>query len=150
MTEPVTIVLLGQPVAWARAGSKGGQRFTPHKQRNNAAALRLAAQQIMDQMGQAPFTGAVSIEILAEMKIPASWSRKKQYAAIIGTLKHTSKPDIDRLVNQVFDAIGGGIVYNDDRQIDDLRTRKRYGLQPKIVITVSENYAEVGLACSAS
>src|SRR5689334_13123483 len=54
--DPVTVVLLGEPVAWARTRiNKSGALFTPARQRNNAAALKLAAQQVM--ANRLPFDG---------------------------------------------------------------------------------------------
>jgi Holliday junction resolvase RusA-like endonuclease len=140
--EPVTIVLLGQPVPWARAGSKGGHRFTPAKQRNNAATLRLKAIEAMQDMGSPDGSGLrplfhipVRVEILAEFQIPASWSKKKQLT-MLGQ-PHGQKPDLDNIVKQVKDACKS-VVYRDDALVAHLgNTRKIWGYQPKLVITVS-------------
>jgi Holliday junction resolvase RusA-like endonuclease len=144
--EPVTIVLLGQPVPWARAGSKGGHRFTPAKQRNNAATLRIMAQEAMrlpacmiDPLGQREkpmFIEPVRVEILAEMQIPASWSKKKQTLAMVGKVMPSGKPDLSNIVKQVEDALNG-VVFRDDALVVMLHASKRFGMQPKLVITVS-------------
>src|SRR5215472_2312954 len=69
-TDPVTVVLLGEPVAWARTRiSNKGALFTPTRQRNNAAALQLAAQQAMN--GRAPFDCPIRLDLQAEFSIPS-------------------------------------------------------------------------------
>lgn len=138
MPDPVTIVLLGQPVPWARAGGRGSQRFTPTKQRNNAATLRMAAQQAMIEAnhGIAVIDQPVRLDILAEMAIPASWSRRKKNDAIIGNIKPSGRPDLSNVIKQIEDALNG-VVFCDDSLVVTLRASKRYGVQPKLVITVA-------------
>src|SRR5271165_173073 len=132
MSEPVKIVLLGQPVPWARTrSSKEGMRFTPTKQRNNAATLRKAAHDAMFIGGyqavlRPMLDEPVSIDIIAEFAIPASWSNRKRNRAIIGELWPSGRPDLDNILKQIGDAL-----------IGEVRARKIYGLQPKLVITVA-------------
>src|SRR5271165_3049173 len=142
MSEPVKIVLLGQPVPWARTrSSKEGVRFTPTKQRNNAATLRRAAQDAMFIGGYQAvlrpiLDEPVSIDIIAEVAIPASWSNRKRNRAIIGELRPSGRPDLDNILKQIGDALNG-VVFRDDASIVEVRARKVYGLQPKLVITVA-------------
>jgi Holliday junction resolvase RusA-like endonuclease len=136
MTDPVTIVLLGEPVPFAHRQTKAGRRYTPSKQKNEHAALRLIAQQEMS--GREPFEGALVMELLAERKIPASWSMKKKNAAILGLIRPTSKPDLDNYIKQAKDALKGVVWLDDAQVVEYKRPRKVYGKQPKLVITVSE------------
>lgn len=135
MDSAVTVVLRGEPVAWARARlGKRGIPFTPKPQRNNAAALRLAAQGAM--AGRAPFDCAVRVDLQAEFAIPGSWSRRKQAAAIAGELRPGKKPDLSNIQKQVEDAFNG-VVYRDDALIVEYGLcRKVYSTTPKIVVTV--------------
>jgi len=137
VTAPVTICLLGEPVAWARA--RLGLRsvhFTPPKQRNNGVALKLLAQEEM--MGRTPMTGALQLDVHAEFRIPKSFSKAKRKAAILGELRPTKKPDLSNIIKQIEDAFNG-IVFVDDAQIVQYgNPRKVYGEQPKIVVTVRE------------
>lgn len=130
----VTIVLLGEPVAWARtSGGKTVRQFTPKKQRNNAAALRILAQQEM--AGRLPFDGAVVGHLTVEMAIPTTWSKKKQQAALLGHVWPAKRPDLSNLCKQVEDALNG-VVFRDDALIVRYDTmQKRYSQQPKIVAT---------------
>lgn len=50
-------------------------------------------------------------------------------------LRHFQKPDPDKLERAIFDAMSG-IVYKDDRQIDDHHTKKGWGRQAGVHITV--------------
>src|SRR5271165_799661 len=122
MSDPITIVLLGQPVPWARTrSSKEGMRFTPTKQRNNAATLRRAAQDAMFIGGyqavlRPMLDEPVSIDILAEFSIPASWSKRKRNDAMVGGLRPSGRPDLDNILKQIGDALNG-IVFRDDALI---------------------------------
>lgn len=137
MPAPVTVVLLGEPVAWAR--TRLGQRgilFTPKKQRNNGVALKLLAQQEM--LGRQPLTGPLQLDVHAEFRIPQSFSKAKRQAAILGELRPTKKPDLSNIIKQIEDAFNG-IVFVDDAQIVQYGSpRKVYGEQPRIVATIRE------------
>ena len=138
MLNPVTITLLGQPVPWARTqGGKTGQRFTPARQRNNAATLRMAAMREMMFDAHKPFEEAVRLTILAEFQIPKSWPKWRKNGAILGESPHSSKPDLDNIIKQIKDAFKG-VVYRDDALVSEISAKKRYGVQPKLVITVSQ------------
>ena len=132
--EPVTVIMLGEPVAWARAaGGRNVRLFTPTKQRNNAATLRMIAMQEM--RGRQPFDCPVVGFVTAELPIPQSWSKKKQEAALRGEIWPGKKPDLSNILKQIEDALNG-IVFRDDALIVryDLLV-KRYSTQPKIVAT---------------
>jgi Holliday junction resolvase RusA-like endonuclease len=75
------------------------------------------------------------MELLAEFGIPASWSKKKHGAAIRGEIRPGKRPDIDNLYKLVADSFNG-IVYRDDALIVEVRARKIYGVQPKLLVTV--------------
>lgn len=137
MIEPVTVILFGEPVAWARA--RLGQRgvpFTPPRQRNNAATLRLAAQEAM--AGRLPFDCAVRLDMTAEFGISASWSKRKQAAALAGEVRPTKRPDLSNILKQIEDAFNA-VVFRDDALIVEYGlVRKVYSQTPKLVVTVSE------------
>ncbi len=137
MSAPVTVCLLGEPVAWARTRiSKTGSLFTPKRQRNNAVALKLLAQQEM--IGREPFDGPVRVDLIAEFAIPKSYSRAKRAAALLRDIRPAKKPDLSNIIKQVEDAFNG-VVYRDDCQIVEYRTlQKVYGGQPKILVTVTQ------------
>jgi Holliday junction resolvase RusA-like endonuclease len=134
--EPVTIVLLGAPVPWARhQGGRSTKPFTPAKQRNNAATLRLYAQNAM--FGKhSIFYMPVKLDVLAEFEIPKTWSKRKTAAAIRGEVRPGKRPDLSNVIKQIEDSLNG-VVFTDDALVVEIAAGKIYGLQPKIVVTVS-------------
>jgi Holliday junction resolvase RusA-like endonuclease len=136
--QPITVSLLGEPVAFARMriAARTGAHFVPAPQRNAMAALRIEAANTMLHMGAAVLDEALQLELLAEFPIPASWSKKKRAAAVLGIVRPTGRPDLDNVYKLVTDAFNG-VVFRDDALIVAMRCRKRYSTQPKIVVTVS-------------
>ena len=118
----------GEPIAFARAGSNGGQRFTPKRQRDFMAMVRLASSNAM--VGAQPFDGAVEMTVRATYLVPKSWPKKRAEAA----KWRTAKPDADNLAKIIADAMNT-IIYVDDSQIASLKVQKVYG--PVAGVTVS-------------
>ena len=127
----IAIEIPGHPIAFARARSRGAQRFTPKPQREYGNLIRLAASQRMT--GHELFAGPLRLVVRAVYVAPASWSQKKKDA-----IKwKTSKPDFDNLAKIAADAMNG-IVYVDDVQIVEANIQKVYGHREMMVIEVSE------------
>jgi Holliday junction resolvase RusA-like endonuclease len=118
----------GSPVAFARSGGNGTIRFTPKRQRDFMALVRLAAAKAMD--GGPPMAGPVAMTVKATYLVPKSWPKKRVAAA----RWRTAKPDADNLAKLVADSINE-IVYVDDAQVAELVVQKRYG--PLAGVTVS-------------
>jgi Holliday junction resolvase RusA-like endonuclease len=137
--QPITVSLLGEPVAFARMriAARTGAHFVPAPQRNAMAALRIEAANTMLHMGAAVLDEPVSVELLAELPIPASWSKKRRNLAILGIIRPGTRPDLDNIVKLASDAMLNGVVVRNDTLVVELHARKIYGLQPKLVITVS-------------
>lgn len=132
--QPVTITVLGEPVAKARPRmTRTGRPYTPTTTRHYEALLRLAATREM--AGRAPFDEPVAMDFLATLPIPASWSQRKQQAAIRGEIRPGKRPDLDNLEKACADALNA-VVFRDDSLIVEKRSRKVYGPQPGIVVTV--------------
>jgi hypothetical protein len=68
--------------------------------------------------------------------VPASWSGKRQAAALAGYIRPTSRPDTDNYVKAALDAING-IVVADDCLVVELVAEKRYARVPQLTITVT-------------
>ncbi len=134
IAESVVVTLYGAPVAWARARlGVRGVPFTPPRQRNNSATLRLAAQDAM--AGRLPFDCPVRIELTVEFPIPPSWSKRKQAEAECGQLMPGKKPDLSNCLKQAEDAFNA-VVFRDDALIVEAVLRKTYSRQPKIAVMV--------------
>ena len=135
MTGPVTVVLLGHPIAWARPRPRpGGGYINPQIQRDNTTALQVVAMQEM--AGRAPFDEPLRMDIEAQFEIPPSWSRRRREGALRGDERPAKKPDLSNCIKQIEDAFNG-IIFRDDALIVEYgRARKVYSDQPKIVVTI--------------
>jgi Holliday junction resolvase RusA-like endonuclease len=131
----VTITVRGAAVAKGRARfTRTGFAYTPAKTRQYEAHGRLAAQLAMGE--RPPLTGPVLLTALIELPVPASWSRRRIAAAIIGEIRPTSRPDIDNFLKSGMDAING-IVVADDSLIVKVVAEKKFGVDPKLVLLVT-------------
>lgn len=137
----IRFVVPGDPVAKgrpkfknarSRAGVEFVQTYTPRKTRRYEDGVRFGAKVAM--FDRQPLQGPVSLTVSAYLPIPASWPKWKQRDARSGVLLPIGKPDCDNLA-KVCDGLNG-IVFKDDACIVDLVVRKRYGLEPRLVIEV--------------
>jgi Holliday junction resolvase RusA-like endonuclease len=134
MTGAVMIVIGGEPVAKGRPrATRRGILYTPAATRKYEAHGRLAAQMAM--AGRPPIEGPVRIELLVELPVPASWSRRKTADAITGHIRPTSRPDVDNYVKAILDAINT-IVVADDAQVVEVYAKKKFSVAPKMVATI--------------
>ena len=117
-----------------RASTIGGRArmYTPAETVNAEAHVR---QCCLDQVGQPCLDGSLSVRVGISVAIPASWSKRKQAAALAGEVKPTSKPDVDNCIKLLADALNG-ILWRDDAQIVELTVRKSYAPAPLTVLTV--------------
>lgn len=134
LTAPITVLIAGEPVAKGRPRmTRRGIAYTPAATRKFEAHGRLAAQTAMD--GRPPIEAPVRIELLAELPVPASWPERKRAQAITGDILPTSRPDIDNYIKSALDSINE-IVVCDDSQIVEVRASKKFGIAPKMVMTI--------------
>lgn len=80
--------------------------------------------------------GACTVELDVLCSVPASWSKKKQAAALAGTVRPTKKPDVDNVVKAVFDGMNG-VVWKDDVQAVTVVVRKRFMPIPGVNVRVA-------------
>jgi Holliday junction resolvase RusA-like endonuclease len=134
MIEPVVTVVAGAPVAKGRPRfTRKGFSYTPAATRKYEAHGRLAAQEAMGD--RPPITGPVRIVALVELPVPASWSRSRTAAALAGDIRPTTRPDLDNYLKGAMDAVNS-IVVADDSLVVEIDARKKYGTQPKVVVTI--------------
>ncbi|MCP1679426.1 RusA family crossover junction endodeoxyribonuclease [Kerstersia gyiorum] len=133
-TIPGVPVGKGRPRA-ARRG-KGITLYTPAKTASYESLVALAGQQAM--AGCAPYAGPMGASMDIFLPVPASWSKERQQAALLGQELPAKKPDMDNVIKAIFDALNG-IVWLDDVQVTDMgRVRKRYSLNPGVVLQIWE------------
>lgn len=82
-----------------------------------------------------PAAGAVELHIWITFAVPASWSKKKQAAALNGEIRMTSKPDIDNIEKSICDGLNT-VAWKDDSQIDTKFSCKKYGNQSEVRVTM--------------
>jgi Holliday junction resolvase RusA-like endonuclease len=106
---------------------------TPAKTVAYEGLVAHAAQAAM--AGRPMLDGPVSCAIAIDAPVPASWSQKKQRAALAGEVLPTTKPDADHVVKALFDGLNG-VLWRDDVQVVDLLVRKRYAATPCVRVEV--------------
>ncbi len=93
-----------------------------------------AAHNAMGNVLPSPHPWSVRIVIFAP--IPASWSKRRQEAAKRGD-EVPGKPDLDNVAKAVLDACNG-VLYDDDKQVVQLRVEKAYCTDPRTEIYAHE------------
>lgn len=130
-TIPGTPVGKGRP-RFARRGNFVAT-YTPEKTASYENLVKVKAEEAMQ--GRPIIDVAVSVVILLFVTPPASWSQKKQRAALAGDIFPTTKPDVDNVIKGIFDACNE-IVWRDDKQACDVRVIKRYAENARAVVQV--------------
>lgn len=130
----IAFTVPGVPVGKGRPRMGAGRMYTPGKTVAYEGLIAHAAQQAMGSA--APVEFACQVQMIITIPVPASWSKKKQTAALAGQVMPTKKPDTDNVVKAVFDGMNG-VVWRDDVQAVDLFVRKRYGALPGVQVRVT-------------
>ena len=136
----VTFRVAGAPVPWARPRrSKSGFFFTVEHVRKYQEVLSYHASRAME--GRTPLIGPLAVTVTATIRIPTSWSQKKQGRAAMGLVAATKRPDADNYLKAALDACNE-VVWRDDSQVVEMTCVKRYGLKPELAIDVRRINAE--------
>lgn len=128
----LTITVPGEIRGKAAIRMNGGIGFMDSKTRNMMAWVKTCA---ITQVGQPRLEGPLTLSATITVPIPASWSKKKQAAALAGLIRPTSKPDASNRLKLIEDALNQ-IVWVDDAQLVDVRLVKLYGTEPGAVLEV--------------
>jgi Holliday junction resolvase RusA-like endonuclease len=133
----VTFTIPGNPVGKGRprVSSRGGfsRMYTPEKTASYESRVAMAGHMAMGDCSV--IEGAVMVTLEIVVPVPASWSKKKQAAALAGQVLPTTKPDIDNVEKAIFDGLNG-VAWKDDVQVVDVAKRKRYGATPGVAVTI--------------
>lgn len=117
--------------------TRTGHAFTPEKTRQYEALVTARAKEAMIGKRKIEKPNAVRVDIFAVFPVPVSWSKKRRIAALQGVEHHVSRPDLDNIQKAVLDGMNG-IVFEDDSQVIDSRTRKAYGTEPGVKVFIDE------------
>ena len=133
----ITIDIPGTPVAKGRprfSTVKGIVRtHTPAKTKRYEELVQRYARQAL--FGAKPLGVPVYVKLYLYLPVPKSWSKKKKEMALNGEVLPTGRPDKDNFEKAIYDALNG-IAWEDDSQITDSFTKKRYSLTPHAHVEV--------------
>lgn len=76
-----------------------------------------------------PIKTAIRLFVGVGLPIPASTTKSARKRILEGEEMHVKKPDVDNLAKHVKD-VGSGVIWQDDRQIWELRVKKYYSEEP--------------------
>ena len=123
----VEIEVSGQPQGKGRPRfTRTGKAYTPDKTREYESRIQAAAWKAMQEAKLDMTERFVSVEIIAFMEIPKSWSKVKRMEAEYGALQHTTKPDLDNIIKAALDGISSGKIIMDDKQVTSIKAKKMY------------------------
>jgi Holliday junction resolvase RusA-like endonuclease len=134
LSDAIIITLRGRPRGKGAlvADSGDGHFYLPSKTRDEMAALRYAAGQVMGD--RPPLEGPLVLSIIVKLPVPQSWPKKRRERALAHMARPTCKPDWDNF-GKLLDALTL-IVWVDDRQVVDGRVQKFYSDMPGMFIEV--------------
>ncbi len=133
---PISFVVPGTPVPWARARLNGAKHFKSAKVREYQKAVAYAAKTAFRGHLYAFMRGeSLVVFVEAVLPVPPSWSKQKREDALRGLKRPTGRPDVDNYAKIVLDALNG-IAWKDDSQVWQLTATKRYGPNPHLTVTV--------------
>lgn len=136
--QAITVSVPGVPQPQGSIRHLGKGRPSKHSNAKTLlpwrAAVAAAAQEAMRGLGAVgeewPLTGPVHVDVVFYLPRPASAPRSRR-------LPHV-RPDLDKLVRAVLDALGsrtGAGVFGDDGQVVTVSAAKQYGM-PGCLVTV--------------
>lgn len=138
----IEFTIPGEPTAKGRARSfvRNGHvaHFTPEKTARYEKLVKDAARKAM--AGRPPIEQPVYLSVRAFLGIGASWSKKRQAAALAGLERPTKKPDLSNVIKAIEDGMNG-IAFVDDSQIVRLSCSKHWSDQPRVEISIAEEKA---------
>jgi len=123
------------PFKWAKLAVRKGQSPRPLVVHDNPKVKHWRdqiAREAYPVVNGTPFSGAVVLTVTFTLPRPKRHANKCRH--------HVTRPDLDKLVRAVGDALSG-VVFRDDGQIVDVRASKAYsdGIHPPSVAIVVED-----------
>jgi Holliday junction resolvase RusA-like endonuclease len=112
---------------------KSGHVYTPKRTKDFEKAIaNIAIQNVKD-----PVTYPIHIDISIWEAPPRTWPPEKRQLALAGLIVPT-RGDLDNQIKAITDGLNG-IAYLDDVQIARMSAIRQYGVQDRIVVTISQS-----------
>ncbi len=126
-------VILGRPEPQGSTSSfiRNGKIATTSANKKLKPWRKTLSDAVFVESGCVPYLGAG----LEPVTVTVDFFFQKPLRAPKRRRHHTVKPDVDKLLRAVLDALTG-IVYRDDAQVVDARGRKHYGMPERCEIEV--------------
>ncbi len=128
----------GKPVAKGRPkfSSRGGfvRSYTPEKTVNYENLVKLSFDMCEEK---AKLDGQLGVEMVVYCPIPKSTSKKNKALMLDGSIRPTTKPDLDNIAKAILDALNGR-AFDDDKQVVKLTMEKYYSDTPRVEVEISE------------
>lgn len=122
----------GPPVGKKRAG-QGTKRYTPGTTREFERIVGFHAKR--GRMTRTITPQPVGLILNIYYEPPKSWKADERKRALDGEIIPALTPDCSNVLKSVEDGMNK-IIYEDDRQISDIRIRRRYAQATRINVTV--------------
>lgn len=90
------------------------------------------------QVSRQPISGPVRVDLVCVIPVPRTYTKTQREAALLGLTHVKGLGDVDNLAKSVLDVLTEIGLWEDDRQVNELRVRKKYGAQEEIQITVEK------------
>lgn len=111
-------------------GKKARAIITNDNTKNKGWAQTVSGEAQRHRLATCPWSGPIALMLVFFMPIPKSLPKRAPQFMV-------KKPDLDKMVRSVKDALKG-VMYEDDRQVVDMDTHKVYAESPGVWIQVSE------------
>ena len=129
----MTFEIPGRPQGKGRARHGNGHTYTPEGTREYMDLIRYCFLQAGGKKTKFP----VFVKIVVFMPIPQVFSKQMRLQALSGMILPQVKPDNDNTEKVVFDALNG-FAWDDDTQIVENMTVKRFSDDPKVFVEIKE------------
>jgi len=114
---------------------KKGKVYTPRKSLAFEESVQWCFKKECKDCRVALYRGPLSVLMTIWREVPTHWPKWKKKQAIEGTIRPTSRPDLDNYVKGILDGLNG-IAYHDDSQVTYLMVTKEYGLRAEANVTI--------------
>jgi len=132
MNDPISITLLGEPVAKMRPRICKKFSYDPQVKLKNAAKF-----QVLDELNQLKQTFPIPFDQPVAIFLHFYTSPRAGEESLVdwGITENVFKKDVDNFCKFYLDVMNG-IVYEDDRQVNELYCRKECSNNPRIEIKI--------------